>query len=136
MELETWIERLTAVCDTARYFHGMNVVELAFGSGPRWDVYWAMTNEQRTRGLANLELEHLDADGMLFHYVRPMSVPFTATDMKFTIYVNWYDASGEFLMSAVAEPGLSRFVCPTPFSWVLESPHPIPGGPLKVRHGA
>lgn len=137
MELQTWIERLTAVCDTARYLHGLNVVDLSFESGIAWEVYWALDDNERSRGLADLALEHLDADGMLFYYPGGSYVPFSAAKMQFPLHMAWYDDQGAPVHGHMAAAGaLSPICCPRRFTWVLESPHPIPPGSLKVRHGA
>jgi uncharacterized membrane protein (UPF0127 family) len=113
----------------------MNVIDLSFSTGETWEVYVALTPEQRSRGLADLEAAHLDADGMLFCYPNGSWVPFTAEKMRFDMCINWYGPNGEAQRFADVPAGASWPICSAQqFWWVLESPHSIPSGDLKVRH--
>ena len=127
LTLLEWRDRMLSLCDTARFFTDMNVLDLKFPNGAKWEVYVAMSDSERSRGLARINMDHLDADGMLFYFPTPTWVPFTAAEMLFDLHIAWYDENRQMIKQTTVAAGDKCPICsPQAFTWVLESPHPIP----------
>lgn len=136
IRLLSWNSQMERVCRAQRA-ESMDIIDLTLANGDTWDVYVAMSVEDRTRGLAGLAQEDLGADGMLFYFPRPSWTPFTVAAMKFDLHIAWYDNTGSMIKQAHVAAGDLNPVCsPRAFTWVLESPHPIPPGALRLNRGA
>lgn len=134
--VEAW-EKEMAALQADVLFSSLDLIELKFTDDQTWDVYVAMDPASRARGLAGVPEESLDADGMLFYFPQPSWVPFTAADMLFDMYINWYDDAGAIIQREFVPAGQRSPLCsPKSFTWVLESNRVPPGSDLKVNRGA
>lgn len=121
------------ICETARVLSSCNVADIQFDDGSFFEVYFAMTAEQRKKGLA--WLQDLDLSGMLFCYDQPTIVPFTAKDMLIDLDIAWYNSSGIQLAKKTVVAGDANPICaPDFFSYVLETPAgKLPSGNIRLR---
>lgn len=123
MDSTLWQQKMDVVLATASFLHSMNTIDVTH-SGLNYTVFVALSDTQKTKGLANMEREHLEADGMLFFFSSPSYVPFSAKDMKFDLNVYWFDENcNEVHRNFVAAGDTSPLCCPVPFSYVLELPN-------------
>jgi|JI9StandDraft_2_1071091.scaffolds.fasta_scaffold46679_4 uncharacterized membrane protein (UPF0127 family) len=119
--MNEWYEKMNAVCSTARYFANRNVIDVEFQDGSQLEVYVAISQIERQRGLS--EVAFIDLDGMLFAYSLPSLVPFTMKAMLMDLDIAWYSADGSVLKFGTYKAGdKTPLCCPLPFSYVLEAP--------------
>lgn len=129
----TWQSEMADICETARLLSSCNVAEIEFDNGVFFEVYFAMSSEQRKKGLG--WLQHLDLSGMLFCYDYPTVVPFTAKNVLMDLDIAWYNSSGSQLDKRTVKAGDVNPICsPGFFSYVLETPAgSLPDGNIRLR---
>lgn len=133
MEEQSWTEEIQSVCETAAFLKHCDVIDISLSDGSDLEVYVAISQPQRQRGLS--EVASLDLDGMLFFYSQPSYTPFTMEKMKIDLDIAWYDKSGKLLDHATYPAGHKNPIYVTqPFSYVLEAPAgTLPKADLEVK---
>ena len=129
----TWQSEMAEICDKARTLLSCNVAEIEFDDGTFFEVYFAMTPEQRKKGLACVS--ELDLPGMLFCYDEPTYVPYSMINTFIDLSVAWYNDKGELIQNGTfAKLSKEPLVCSKAFSFVLETPAgKLPAGNLRLR---
>ena len=124
---------MAEICDKARTLLSCNVAEVEFDDGTFFEVYFAITPEQRKKGLAFMS--ELDLGGMLFCYDTPTYVPYSMRDTLINLDIAWYDEKGQLLQKGgYFKQVESPITCPYPFSYVLETPvGKLPEGNIRLR---
>jgi uncharacterized membrane protein (UPF0127 family) len=132
METDEWQQKMLQIVETARALSGLDVVDLNFDNGDSLEVYIALTEDQRIRGLSDVAT--LDLGGMLFYFERDSYAPFTAKKMVLDIDIAWYDRSGSLLQKKHVPAGTGAVYCDRPFAFVLEAlPGTIPDANLGLK---
>lgn len=134
MNITEWEAAMAALETTARYFADCDVMDIGFTSGFELEVYVAVDESQRRRGLASVDRLDLDLGGMLFVFETPTVTPFTAEKMVMDMDIAWYDRTGRQIQTEQVKAGhAERLICTFPFSYVLETPAgQLPGGNLVI----
>lgn len=129
----TWQTEMASICEKAKFLSSYNVAEVEFTGGDYMEVYFAITPEQRKKGLAFIS--ELDLSGMLFVYDSPTYVPYSMTNTLIDLSVAWYDQSGTLIQDGTfGKLTTSPLTCPIPFTYVLEVPAgTLPAGNIKLR---
>jgi uncharacterized membrane protein (UPF0127 family) len=119
-DLLTWKSTLRSQQETARFFLSADVIDIAFSTGHTWEVYVAISDEDRGHGLRGVK--SLDVDGMLFYFERPSSTAFTMEGMSMDLDVAWFDSEGKLIQSGTYKANDPYpLLCNKEFSYVLES---------------
>lgn len=118
---------------TANFFQSRNVLDIHFLDGSTYEVYLAISPQERQRGLS--EVAWIDLDGMLFVYSQPSYTPFTMEKMQMDLDIGWYAADGSLIKKGTFKAGTTEpLYSPQPFSYVLEVPAgTLTNSNLKVR---
>lgn len=133
MNLESWIEQLNTVTETAQLIAEANVIDIEFASGHQLEVYVALSPSEKRSGLAHLS--SIDTDGMLFYYDSATYIPFSMKDMKFDLDIAWFDKLGNLIQHGSYNAGdRIPVVCSRSFNYVLEVPKgTLPVSDLKIN---
>lgn len=122
-------QTLKDISDSYRFLASLNVIDISFESGHSLEVYVALDQHEKRRGLAHLDA--IDTDGMLFCYDTPTYSPFTMKDMKFDLDIGWFDYSGKLINHQTWVAGSKLpMVCHRSFSYALE----VPSGTLPISN--
>ena len=117
---DDWFQAIEQSSETARFFMQADVIDIKFDSGHSWEVYVAISADDKRHGLRGLK--SLDVDGMLFYFENPSSTPFTMEGMSMDLDVAWFDETGTLLHhESVEKDHPYPLLCDKPFSYVLES---------------
>lgn len=132
--METWAEEMEMLRSTASFFQSSNVLDIHFLDGSTYEVYLAISPQERQKGLS--EVAWIDLDGMLFVYSQPSYTPFTMAKMQMDLDIGWYASDGALIKKGTYKAGLREpLYCPQPFSYVLEVPAgTLTDSNLKVRN--
>lgn len=126
-------EAMAEVVETASVLASCNLIDLQFSSGHNLEVYLAITDQQRSKGLSCLS--YLDSSGMLFHYPETSTVAFSMANTFLDLDISWYNSKGQLIQSGTYRKGdRTPLICAEPFSFVLETPVGIlPSGDFQIK---
>lgn len=129
----SWKDQINNICEIAKVLSSCNVAEIEFENGTFFEVYFAMTAQQRKTGLSCIS--EIDLTGMLFCYDEPTFIPFSMQNTLIPLDIAWYDEKGTLLQMGTYKPLTSEPICcPVPFSFVLETPiGKLPSGNMRLR---
>jgi len=131
--IESWNSDMDRVVSAGNFLARCNAIDVPFLNGERLECFIALSQSEKSRGLANLP--ELEVDGMLFIYQIPSYAPFSVQDMLFDLDIAFYDVKGKLLKVTTAVAGDSNPVyAPAAYSYVLEAPvGTVPQADLQIR---
>lgn len=127
-----WLLEMNALCETARFYHGCDVIDISFTNGCTAEVYVVLTPEQRERAFTTIS--EIDLDGVLLWFSEPASTAVPALHMRADFSISFYDDQGALLLVSEVAAGTPEVRCEAPYSYVLQAPAgSIPEADLKLR---
>lgn len=131
--MSDWSDQMEMLRSTASFFQSRNVLDIHFLDGSTYEVYLAISPQERQQGLS--EVAWIDLDGMLFVYNQPSYTPFTMAKMQMDLDIAWYGVDGSLIKKGTYKAGLQEpLYSPKPYFYVLETPAgTLTNSNLKVR---